>query len=77
MAITSMTINVFAFITIKIFPILSNIIEIYGCFTIMGLFSTFGIFFVYFVMDETNGQCLDDIGCKSKKEMNQKTTVDA
>lgn len=58
--------NIFAFTVIKSFPILSEIIEIYGCVAIMSVSSIFGIIFVVFAMDETSGKNLDAIGSSRK-----------
>lgn len=68
MALTTMTINLAAFIVTKLFPILSDIIHMYGCFTIMAMICIIGIFFVHITMKETKGQCLDDIGMKSSNK---------
>lgn len=71
MTLTTITINVFAFIVTKYFPILSEVIQMHGCFTIMAIISLLGIFFVHLAMDETKGQNLDYIG--NKQSMNAST----
>lgn len=51
--------NIFAFAITNTFPILIEIIQLYGCMTILGGFCTFGIFFVAICMDETKGKTID------------------
>lgn len=69
MTLTAMVINIFAFIVSKFFPILSEIIHMHGCFGIMSVICVLGILFVYFTMDETKGQCLDDIGSSDNNKV--------
>lgn len=76
MTLTTITINVFAFIVTKYFPILSEVIQMHGCFTIMAFISLLGIFFVHLAMDETKGQNLDYIGNKQSLKASTAHHVD-
>lgn len=72
---TTITINIFAFTATKSFPLLMEKINLYGCFTIHGLFCVGGILFVIFVMDETKGKNIDDIERKQKKSIVEMTNI--
>lgn len=71
--------NIAGFISVKIFPILLEIVDIHGSLMIFGIASIAGAIFVLFVMEETSGQSLDDIEeenkttmeCDNKTEINQ------
>lgn len=63
--------NIAGFISVKIFPILLEIVDIDGTLMIFGIASFWGAIFVLFVMEETSGQSLDDI------EEENKTTIES
>lgn len=65
---STVSVNAFSFITAKSFPILAEIIHMYGCMMIFATFCLIGIFFVIFVMDETKGKSLDAIAATDQKE---------
>lgn len=62
MSIKTISMNATAFVMSKSFPIVSETIGIYGCFSLMSGACILGIVFVIFVMEETNGRNLDLIG---------------
>lgn len=61
MLINTLSLNISAFVISKYFPIMSEMIGLYGCLTIMSSCCIFGILFVIFVMEETKGKNLDSI----------------
>lgn len=62
MSMTSFFLNASAFLMAKYFPVMSEMIGMYGCLTFMSTACIFGIIFVAFVMEETKGKNLDPIG---------------
>lgn len=52
----------------KIFPILLESLGIHGCFTIYAICSVIAFNFILFVLKETSGQSLDDVGSKVKSK---------
>lgn len=62
MSINIVSLNVSAFVMSKYFPIVSEMIGMYGCLSLMSASCIFGIIFVVFVMEETKGRNLDSIG---------------
>lgn len=67
MAIICCTLSVDAFVSVKYYPILLEAIDLHGCFIVYGVGSLIGFFFVLFVLKETSGQCLDDVGMEGKR----------
>lgn len=53
--------NVAGFISVKIFPVLLDIVDLHGSLMVYVIFSIIGAFFVLFVMEETSGQPLDNL----------------
>lgn len=66
MAIIAFSINVITFVFVKLFPILLEIIDLHGCFTIFGGGCIIGVLFVFFFLEETNGTSLYDVGLDEK-----------
>lgn len=58
------SVSVFTFISMKLFPLLANTIQIYGCMAIFAAFALFGLFFTIFVIKETKGKNLDTLEYK-------------
>lgn len=52
--------NMATFACTKLFPILLDVVKLYGCMTIFGIASTIGVIFVTFCMEETSGKSLDE-----------------
>lgn len=50
------------FISLKLYPILLKSLDLHGCLMIFVFFCCIGFIFVFFVLEETTGQSLDDIG---------------
>lgn len=73
--VSTVSSNIFAFTVTKSFPILCEIIEIYGCVTIMSVSSMIGVVFVVFAMDETKGTNLDAIGNSRKANKESSNSV--
>lgn len=61
MSINSLSLNASAFLMGKYFPIMSDMIGMYGCLSFMSVACIFGIIFVTVVMEETKGKNLDSI----------------
>lgn len=59
LTIGMVSMNIFAFVILRTFPIFLEIIQLYGCMVILGGCCALGIFFVIFYMDETKGKTLD------------------
>lgn len=53
--------HIITFTCTKLFPILLEIVDLYGCMIIFGTGSTLGAIFVVFVLEETAGKSLDDV----------------
>lgn len=62
MAIICCSLSIDAFVSVKYYPILLEAIDLHGCLMVYGVGSIIGSFFVLFVLSETSGQCLDDVG---------------
>lgn len=69
MAIIAFFINVITFLFVKLFPILLNIINLHGCLIIFGVGCIIGTIFVLFVLEETKGKSLDDVGLDENTKM--------
>lgn len=50
------------FVYLKLYPILVELIDLHGCFLILAIASIIGFFFILFVLKETSGKSLDDVG---------------
>lgn len=66
MACVTFTCNLTLFVFLKLFPILLEIIDLYGCMAIHGFLCIVATIFVAFVLKETTGQNLDDVGLDAK-----------
>lgn len=62
MAIAAFCSNLSLFGILKVFPILLEMIGLHGCMAIFGICSMMGVVFVSFVLKETRGISLDDVG---------------
>lgn len=51
---------------LKILPYLLDTIDVHGCMIMFAFLSMLGIVFVATVLNETNGQSLDDVGLNEK-----------
>lgn len=71
MVFMTIVISAAAFATIKVFPLLLEIFDLDGCMFILGSGSILGFFFILFVMKETSGQSLDDVGADEKLKTNR------
>lgn len=71
MSMICVAINLSAFVVVKLFPLLLETVDLHGCMFILGSGCIFGFFFVLFVMKETSGQSLDNIGDDEKLKMAQ------
>lgn len=54
--------NLFQFVSLKTYPILLEAIDLHGCLMVYSFCCLIGFIFVLFVLKETSGQSLDDIG---------------
>lgn len=66
MALGTCTYCAAAFISVKMFPILIEAIDLYGCLLVYSFGSTIGFVFILFVLKETTGKSLDNIGVAYK-----------
>lgn len=55
----NIAINLFAFVTSKMFPTLSESMGLAGCLAIFCITCAFGVFYIIFYVDETNGKDLN------------------
>lgn len=62
MSIISFSMSAAAFISIKMFPILLNVLDLHVCMMIYGLSSIGATIFIFFFLKETSGQCIDGVG---------------
>lgn len=75
MAIVAFFINVITFLFVKLFPILLKIIDLHGCLAIFGIGCIIGTIFVFFILEETTGKSLDDVGLDEKTKMERVHTT--
>lgn len=68
MVIVSISLGISAFTSLKMFPILMEALELYGCMMIYGSGCIAGAIFVLFVLKETSGQSLDDVESDEKTD---------
>lgn len=66
--IINLTVGLSAFATVKLFPILLQIIDLHGCMLFLGVGCILSSAFVYFVLKETSGQSIDDVDTEEKIE---------
>lgn len=69
MAIIVFATNLAAFGVVKAFPILLVSLDLYGCMLILGCGCLVGTVFVIFILHETTGQSLDDVGADEKTKL--------
>lgn len=69
MSLISSIISVCAFTSVKMFPILLEVLDLHGCMLIYGSSCAAGAIYVYVVLKETSGKSLDDIGKTEKIKM--------
>lgn len=69
MAIVCVSINVVTFICVKLFPILLEVLDLHGCMMIFSIASGIAALFVLFIVEETTGTSLDDIGLEEKNKI--------
>lgn len=58
-SVSMITLWLFAFLTIKFFPIVISAVGMAGCFYLFSLFCTFTFFFTFFIVPETKGKPID------------------
>ena len=63
MSIVGFAAYLILFAFLKVFPLTLDLFDLHGCMIIFAILSVVGIIFVATVLEETNGQSLDDIGC--------------
>lgn len=61
MAIICSLLSVVAFVSVKMYPILLESVDLHGCLSIYGAGCILGFIFVLFVLDETTGKSLDQV----------------
>lgn len=69
MAFICFSLNLSTFVLVKLLPPLLDVIDLHGCMTILGVSCTLGAIFIYFCVEETNGQSLDDVGLDVKAKI--------
>lgn len=62
MAIVCFSFSFVTFVSVKCYPILLEILDLHGCLMIYAVGSFIGAIFVLFVLDETTGSSLDEVG---------------
>lgn len=66
MAIVCSMLSLSTFICLKTYLALLERFDLHGCLIIYAVGCIFGFFFVLFLLDETSGKSLDDVGNESK-----------
>ncbi|XP_031623730.1 facilitated trehalose transporter Tret1-like isoform X2 [Contarinia nasturtii] len=74
MSIIAFSSSIAAFISVKFFPILLDMLSLYGCLIIYGIGSIVGAFFVHFFLEDTNGKSLDCVCIKESHARNNYNT---
>ncbi|XP_055299425.1 facilitated trehalose transporter Tret1-like [Sitodiplosis mosellana] len=69
MSIISFMMNIIAFVSMKLFPILLETLNLYPCFMIYGVGCIVGTIFFYLVLEDTSGKSLDDVGINEDAKM--------
>lgn len=69
-ALCVVTINMFAFISTKTFPILSESMQLHGCIGMYAIICALATLFITIAIDETKGKNLDSIGKEDEKTIN-------
>lgn len=62
MAIICAALSIAVFVSQKMYPILLDSIDLHGTLMIYGIGSIGGFIFMLFVLKETSGKSLDDVG---------------
>lgn len=60
--VITFVVNIVSFVFTKFFPIVMEVVDLYGAMLIFALGSTVGTIFAFFILQETSGICLDEIG---------------
>lgn len=66
MAIVCSTLSLTTFVCLKTYLALLELFDLHGCLTIYAVGCILGFFFVLFVLDETSGKSLDEVGDEDK-----------
>lgn len=62
MTIVCFSFSFVTFVSVKCYPILLEILDLHGCLMIYAVGSFIGAMFVLFVLEETTGTSLDEVG---------------
>lgn len=73
MAIICFVISLSAFASVKLYPILLETLDLHGTFMIYGTGCVVGTIFIIFVLGDTSGTSLDDVGVKVDSKHKNKT----
>lgn len=57
---------------VKIYPILLDYIDLHGCLLSFSVCCIIGFAYVFFVLEETSGQSLDDVGLDDKTKIKRR-----
>lgn len=66
------TVSIFAFIMLKVFPLLLAAISLYACLAMFAAVSVFGVVFTMLTVPETKGKNLDTLIETNTTEMQTK-----
>lgn len=66
MAIVCSMLSLTTFVCLKTYLALLELFDLHGCLTIYAVGCILGFFFVLFVLDETSGKSLDEVGIENK-----------
>lgn len=73
MVIISCSLSLANFISLKIFPILLESIDLHGCLMVYGVGCIIGCLFVLLCLKETSGQSLDDVGVEQRRRLDSES----
>lgn len=68
-AIVALSLSSITFLFVKLFPIMLEIIDLHGCMCVFGVGCIIGAIFALFILEETKGKSLDDVGLDDKNKM--------
>lgn len=63
------SLNLISFGCVKMYPIMLESLDLHGCLATYGIGCIVGFIFVLFVLNETKGKSLDDVGVVEKLDV--------
>lgn len=76
MTIICFSFSLVTFISVKFYPILLEILDLHGCLLIYAIGSFIGALFVLFILEETTGTSLDEVGMDMNENVMKNDKLD-